>query len=56
MNEGDLSASFSQSYSHSPFLGGNEAHNHVSNILHDNSGIGNLKVRGKQEKQTNPFL
>jgi len=56
MNEGDLSASFSQSYSHNPFLGGNEAHSHVSNILHDNSGIGIFGGEGEAEKQTNPFL
>ena len=57
MNEGDPSASFvSQSYSHNPFLGGNEAQSHVSNILPDNSGLEVFSGNAGTENQTNPFL
>ena len=58
MNEGDLSASFvSHSHSHNPFLGGGEAHSHVSNILPvDNSGYGMFGGNEEAEKQANPFM
>ena len=51
MNEGDLSASYRSLVVIVLFLGGKEAHSHVSNILHENSGIGILKGEDETEKQ-----